>query len=94
MKTLTYAELENLFQADYKEFFLKDDRSIPLKTYRVNGKWARFSFEDLDGQRYEFGFTKQDIVITVDQNNVMITDSEGNEKVCRFSVYNLVPAEL
>jgi hypothetical protein len=98
MKTISYEELQKIFSNPGTiEVFLSDNKTIPLRTYRINNKWARFTFASEDAPEYgkfEFGYTKQDLVITVDKNTVVLTDTGGGEPPCCFSVYNLVPAEL
>jgi hypothetical protein len=98
MKTISYEELQKIFSNPGTiEVFLGDNKTIPLRTYRINNKWARFTFVGEDAKEYgnfEFGYTKQYLVITVDKNTVVLTDTGGGETPCCFSVYNLVPAEL
>ena len=97
MKTISYEELQKILQRDNSEFFLEGDKNVSMFNHRITDKTVCLYFAQNDRDDYEhsiFGYTKYNIVITVDRNNVMLTDSDGNEKVCRFSVYNLVPAEL
>jgi hypothetical protein len=93
MKSIYLEELETIFSTP-TESFLDGDKSISLESFTITDHELILVFVSTAQLEYDFSFNITDLRITVDKNNVMITDSEGNEKVCRFSVYNLVPAEL
>jgi hypothetical protein len=93
MKPIYLEDLETIFSTP-TESFLDGDKSISLESFTITDHELILVFVSTAQLEYVFSFYIDDLRITVDKNIVLIKDVEEDKKACRFSVYNLVPAEL